>query len=196
MDNQKTMDTLYAGPPVRPFSGTPIRQVGMGEGVVARAPHIISSLGLGSCVVVTLYDAQQRIGGLAHIMLPDSSQMRMRSDDCGMRNNNPESEIRNRRYQCADTAIVALLDELRGNGATRRNIVAKMVGGARMFSDYNDGSKGIGEQNVISVKHVLKREGIPLIGEDVGGHHGRTVKFELNSGRLLVKAIGKTDREI
>jgi len=182
--------------PAPPFAGSPIVRVGMGEGVVTRAAGIISSLGLGSCVVVTLYDAQQRIGGLAHIMLPDSSQMPMGNDDCEMRNNNPESEIRNRRYHCADTAIVALLDELCGKGATRRNIVAKMVGGARMFPDYNDGSRGIGEQNIMSIKHVLRRECISLIGEDVGGHHGRTVKFRLDSGKLIVKAIGKEDKEI
>ena len=154
--------------------------VGIGEGIVARAPHIISSLGLGSCVVLTLYDTQRRIGGLAHIMLPDSHSV-----------NGYHTP-----YQCADTAIAALLDELCGKGAMRRNIVAKMVGGARMFSDYENGSAGIGEQNIASIKNILKRERISLIGEDTGGHHGRSIEFHLSSGRSIIKAIGKADEEI
>jgi len=173
-----------------------VLQVRMGEGIVTGEPHIISSLGLGSCVVVTLYDIYLRIGGLAHIMLPDSSQIRMRNDDCGMRNNNPKCEIRNRRYQCADTAIVALLEGLQRKGAMRQDIVAKIVGGARMFSDYESVSTGIGEQNIASVRNILKRERISVLGEHVGGHHGRSVEFHLSSGRLIVKAIGKADREI
>jgi chemotaxis protein CheD len=155
-------------------------QVAIGEGVVARAPHTISSLGLGSCVAVILYDAQRRIGGLAHIMLPDSASVHGRRTS----------------YQCADTAIATLLKRLRSNGAARQDIVAKIVGGARMFSFYEDSNTSIGEQNIRSVRHILRTEQIPLVGEDTGGRHGRSVEFHLDSGRVIVTAIGKEDREV
>lgn len=176
------------------FSNSQVIEVAMGNGVVARAPHIISSLGLGSCVAVTLYDTQRRIGGLAHVMLPDSSHMRSRNGDCTM--GKKKSEIGISPYQCAETAIAALLEELRRVGADRRAMVAKMVGGARMFTVYEDASKGIGAQNIISIKHLLKGERIPLIGSDIGGNYGRSVEFHLDSGVLIVTAIGKQDREI
>lgn len=149
----------------------------MGEGVVTVAPHVIVSSGLGSCVAVILYDTQKRIGGLAHITLPYAGRRRTL-------------------YQYADTAIDALLKEMLNMGATRQNIVAKMVGGARMFASYEENSKGIGEQNILSIKDILKGEKIPLTGKDIGGHHGRSLEFHLNSGRVIVKAIEKEDREI
>ena len=219
-------------------------QVAIGEGVVARPPHIISALGLGSCVAVTLYDTQRRIGGLAHIMLPDSARV---SDvispinreasrftretllllpspkapsgpqlDCNIdtsicqerKEHAPiplpdkpvleKSGIREspRRGFYAETAIAALLEGLQSKGAIRQDIVAKAVGGARMFSCYEDVNTGIGQQNIMRVKRLLRRERIPLIGEDVGGHHGRSVEFYLDSGRAIVRAIGEEDREI
>jgi len=155
-------------------------EVGMGKGVVTGAPHIISSLGLGSCVVVTVYDSERRIGGLAHIMLPDSNSLN------GLR---PP-------YQCADTAIAALLNGLRSRGAVPQAVVAKIAGGARMFPSSVDLSPAIGEHNIISIKHILSEERIPLIGEDTGGHYGRNVEFYLDSGKLVVKAIGREEREI
>jgi len=155
-------------------------QVSMGEGVVARAPQVVSSTGLGSCVAVTLYDRQRRIGGLAHIALPDSVSL---NGHLGP-------------YRCANTAIATLLNKLRAREATKSGIVAKMVGGARMFASYDDSETGIGEQNIVSVKHLLTREGIPLIGEDTGGHRGRSVEFHLDSGKLTVMVIGEEDKEI
>ena len=174
-------------------------QVAMGEGVIVSAPYIVLSSGLGSCVAVILYDARRKIGGLAHIMLPNSSQLQ--SAECGMRNEQSAmrgSAIRNPQsaFKCADTAIAVLLERLRSKGAVQRNIVAKMVGGARMFSCYEDPDTGIGEQNTTNIRHILRREGIALIGEDTGGHHGRSVEFHLDSGRVIVTAIGKEEREI
>src|SRR5437016_4889802 len=154
--------------------------VEMGNGIVARAPYILLSSGLGSCVVVTLYDTPRRIGGLAHIMLP-----------CSTHSNGLRSSFR-----CADTAIPTLLEKLRSKGGVVRDIVAKMVGGARMFPYYDQGCAGIGEQNIVSIGHILKREGIPLAGRDIGGNHGRSVEFHLESGRLIVRVIGKHDKEL
>lgn len=147
---------------------------------MVRAPYTISSVGLGSCVAVALYDTQRKIGGLAHIMLPGSASLNGSQPSC--------------RY--ADPAITALVRALHRKGGVRKDTVAKMVGGARMFSDYGNSDQGIGEQCIESIKDILKREQIPLIGEDTGGHHGRSVEFHLDSGTVIVRAIGKENQEI
>ena len=155
-------------------------KVGMGEGVVTSAPHIISSTGIGSCVVVTLYDLRRRIGGLAHVMFPDSTDINGRRPP----------------YHCADTAIAALLRRLQSNGAMQENIVAKMIGGARMFDGGNGSSPGIGKQNINSVRQILIREKLSLAGEDTGGGYGRSVEFNLDSGKVIVRTVGREDREL
>jgi len=155
-------------------------EVTMGGGAVTAAPHIISSSGLGSCVVLTLYDTERKLGGLAHIMLPDS---------ISLNGSHPP-------YKCADTAIATLIKELRTMRASPRNMVAKLVGGARMFLSSDNFSPGIGEQNIISVKRILKRKRIPVIAENTGGNYGRNVEFYLDSGKVMVRAIGQEVKEI
>jgi len=173
-------ERLIFDSPARPSPGSPILRIGMGDGVVAGVPHIISSSGLGSCVVVTLYDSKRKLGGLAHIMLPDSHNL------------NGYHSV----YECADTAIAALIKGLQIKRATLSDMVAKLVGGSSMFSSSENFSPGIGEQNIISTKYTLKQKRIPLIGENTGGNYGRNVEFYLDSGRVTVKAIGQEVREI
>lgn len=157
----------------------------IGEGAVARPPDIIIAEGLGSCIALCLYDALQGVGGMAHILLPSSSEYKSRKS------------VVFSPYLYADTAIDALLKELRcQNGTPLPNIVAKIVGGARMFPVYNGTSKGIGEQNIFQIRNILKRNLIPLVGEDVSGRHGRSVEFHVHSGKVIVTAIGKETVEI
>ena len=155
-------------------------EVCMGEGFVTSTPRVISSTGIGSCVVITLYDPQKQIGGLAHIMLPDS---------IGINGRRPP-------YHCADTAINTLLKRLQIKGAVLDNLVAKMIGGARMFAGSNSSSPGIGKQNITSVRQILNREKLPLVGEDTGGGYGRSVEFDLDSGKVIVRAVGREGREL
>ena len=152
----------------------------MGKGAVTRVPHIISSSGLGSCVVVTLYDTKRKLGGLAHVMLPDSKNL----NGC-----HPP-------YKYADTAIATLIKELRTIRASPRDMVAKLVGGAKMFSSSGDFSPGIGDQNIVSIKRILKQQLIPVTGENTGGDYGRSVEFYLDTGGVVVRAIGKEAEEI
>ena len=157
----------------------------VGEGVVRRAPVVFSSVGLGSCVVVTLYDTKRCIGGLAHIMLPGNRR----------RTTVPLS-AENEVYHYADTAIVALLKEMTNKGASLSDIVAKIAGGAKMFADGEHYEKSIGGRNVTSIKQLLKREQISVVGEDTGASHGRNVDFHLDSGRVIISTIGGMDKEI
>jgi chemotaxis protein CheD len=149
----------------------------MGEGIVATAPSVLSSTGIGSCVVVMLYDINNKVGGMAHIMLPNSE-------------NHEKNKLT---YQYADIAIVKLLAKIFCSKMRQRGIVAKIVGGAQMFKCSSDTGPSIGKLNIISVKRTLDREQICLVGEDVGGGRGRNVDFYLDSGKVIVKTTGKKE---
>ena len=145
--------------------------VGVGELAVARAPEILVTAALGSCVGVALWDPFTKNGGLAHIMLPDTD-----SAASGSGGN-----------RFATTAVPALVDKLVRLGSSDRQLIAKIAGGSAMFSA-NSSIASIGDRNVEEVKAQLKRVRIPLRAEDTGGRHARTVELELESGTLVVRS--------
>lgn len=150
-------------------------RVGMADLKVACHPSILSTLGLGSCVGITLYDCKKKIIGMAHIMLPSSR--------IATANTN--------RAKFADTGITDLLDQMLALGANKKDLVAKIAGGAQMFafSGSNEIMK-IGARNSEASRMMLKELNIPLLGEDTGGNHGRTIEISSEDGRLMVKTIG------
>ncbi|MDN5330922.1 MAG: chemotaxis protein CheD [Tepidanaerobacteraceae bacterium] len=153
-----------------------IIRVGMGEYKTAKAPALLVSFGLGSCVGVALYCGAKKIGGLAHIMLPDSSLT-------GKSDFNPG--------KFADTAIDLLILEMRNKGANTKKLVAKIAGGAQMFQLKSENSvMMIGKRNVEAVRKKLSELNIDLIAEDVEGNYGRTIEFCCDTGKLTVKTIG------
>ena len=81
-------------------------------------------------------------------------------------------------------------------GASRKDLVAKMAGGAKMFAFSEGHEEHLGMENIKSLREILRKHKVPLIGKDVGGHHGRNVAFYLDSGRLVVSAIEMEDKEI
>lgn len=160
-------------------------KIGIGEGAVARPPGIIVAEGLGSCVALALYNVEHGVGGMAHILLPGFSEYKGRKNAAF----SP--------YLYADTAINALLEELRCQvGTALPNVVAKMVGGARMFPAYSGMQAGMGEQNITVIRRILKEMFIPVAGEDVGGSHGRSVEFYVHSGKIIITVIGKKGVEM
>lgn len=152
-------------------------KVGMADLNVCISPDTITTLGLGSCVGIALRDPVTGIGGLAHIMLPDSTQIKDNS-------NIPKF---------ADTGIEELVRRVVMAGASRNRLVAKIAGGAQMFSFQNNksGLVRIGERNVEATKTKLRELRIPLLAEDTGKNFGRTVVFTPQTGELLIRAVGK-----
>lgn len=150
-------------------------RVGMADLKVACHPSILTTLGLGSCVGITLYDSKKKIIGMAHIMLPSSK--------IATANTN--------RAKFADTGIVDLLEKMTALGAERKEIVSKIAGGAQMFNfaGSNETLK-IGARNSEAVKQVLNELRIPIVAEDIGGNHGRTIEISSEDGKLMVKTIG------
>lgn len=150
-------------------------RVGMAAYKVCHAPQRISTLGLGSCLGVVLYDSSTRFCGLAHVMLPDSRK--------AVSDRNP--------YRFADTCLQDMYDELLRHPINRTGLVAKIVGGARMFAyDSDNELLNIGEQNIKAVRKKLCEWNIPVIAEDVGKTYGRTIIFDPETGDLHIKTIG------
>ena len=156
-------------------------RVGMADYKVGSAPSTIISYGLGSCIGISLYDPQTKIGGLLHIMLPDSTQARPTE--------NPA--------KFADTGLPLMLKDVLALGANRARLVAKIAGGAQMFAFQNatDIMK-VGARNAEAAKKILKEMNIKIIAEDTGGTYGRTVSIDLNDGVYKVKTIDKGEKEI
>ncbi|HHU64336.1 MAG TPA: chemotaxis protein CheD [Clostridiales bacterium] len=154
-----------------------IIKVGIADMKVAKNPHLLTTLGLGSCVGIALYDRENKIGGLAHIMLPYSNEFK--------NNSNP--------LKFADTAVEKLLYKMKEAGSNIEKLTGKIAGGARMFNFKNGGNDilRIGDRNVLAAKEVLKSFDIPLISEDTGGTYGRSIVFHLDDGKVVIKTVGR-----
>jgi len=156
-------------------------KVGMADLNVCVSPDRICTLGLGSCVGIALRDPVTKIGGLAHIMLPDSTTIRNIS-------NIPKF---------ADTGIEELVKQVTRKGANRSRLVAKIAGGAQMFG-FNSNSEmvRVGERNVQATKKKLAELRIPILAEDTGKNFGRTVIFYPETGDFVIRAVGKQEYKI
>ncbi|MDA8233820.1 MAG: chemotaxis protein CheD [Clostridia bacterium] len=151
-------------------------KVGMADLKGAKAPATVITCGLGSCVGIALYDSVAKVGGIAHIMLPDSNQSRNKE--------NPA--------KFADTAIPMLIQKLVALGALKRRLVAKIAGGAQMFSIQGASDiMRIGDRNVEATMVALKLEGIPILYQDTGGNYGRTIELDTCDGKMCIKTIDK-----
>ncbi|MCL2221172.1 MAG: chemotaxis protein CheD [Oscillospiraceae bacterium] len=154
--------------------------VGMADLKVAKAPDTLTTLGLGSCVGITLFDKKNKIGGMAHCMLPTYK---------GFEGQNKAKFV--------DSAVVELLNQMVRIGASRAGLVAKIAGGAHMFgkSQNNDLLK-IGERNAAAGLAVLKQLSIPVQANDTGGTHGRTIELNPETGALSIKTVGLGTKSI
>jgi chemotaxis protein CheD len=158
-----------------------IIKVGMADLKIALYPDSLKTLGLGSCVGIALYDNSTKISGMAHVMLPSSENCRDTAN----------------KFKFADTAIPILLNEMIKSGANRGRIVAKLAGGAQMFTGYitNEVIK-IGPRNIEATKISLRELNIPIVGEDLGGNYGRTIELFSESGILVISSLGKHVKEM
>ncbi len=139
----------------------------------------ISTIGLGSCVAIVLYDAVARVGGLAHVLLPNEAMSRDRS--------NPA--------KFPTTAVPLLLSEMRELGAVADRVRAKIVGGASMFGNLLPATGiNIGQRNLTAVRDVLAVAKVPIVAQDTGSDYGRSVYLFVHDGRVEVKSLRKGSR--
>jgi len=154
-------------------------EVGIGELAVAEPPTRLLTPALGSCVGVALYDPVTKRGALAHVMLPTPAREGV-NRDLG---------------RFADHAVPRLVEMMVAAGSSRRHIVAKIVGGAAMFRG-EAAISGIGRRNAAEVKRQLALMSIPLLAEDTGETHARTVEFVLRTGELVVRSHQRDERRL
>lgn len=146
------------------------------DAAVGRGEVVLSTIGLGSCVAIVLHDRLLQIGGLAHILLPSETMTRDRGNAA----------------KFPTTAVPLLIERMRGLGARPSTITAKLVGGASMFTSLlPSGGLQMGERNLIATRAVLARASIPIVAEDVGGGHGRTVYFHVATGAVEVRSLSR-----
>jgi chemotaxis protein CheD len=133
---------------------------------------------LGSCVAVAIDDPVRAVGGLAHIFLPEPPAR-------------PKEHLP-ARY--VTTAVPLLVERVVASGGQRSRLRARLAGGAVMFPELlSSGMSGLGPRNTVAVRELLEELKIPVLGEDVGGNHGRSVYLHLADGRLIVRSARRTE---
>ena len=150
--------------------------IGIADMKMAQSSGMLITYALGSCIGICLYDQKIKLGALIHIMLP----LNMEAG-------------RTHPLKYADTGIKETLKAMEAKGASRSRMTVKIAGGAKMF-EVNGGNLGnIGQRNIESVHLNLKKEGIRLLKEDVGGSVARTLLFDVNSGLGCVRSYGRAE---
>lgn len=145
--------------------------------VVEKVRGRLVTVGLGSCVAIAIHDPMAKVGGLAHVLLPEAAR---------------GHTVENRaRY--AKTAVPLLLEDMRAMGA-KGPFVAKLAGGAGLFGQMLSRGGGVGARNVAASRAALKAARVAVVAEDVGGDSGRTVTFDVASGALRVRSIRGGER--
>jgi chemotaxis protein CheD len=157
-------------------------EVKMGSLHVTDASNAMLTTFVGSCIALCIHDPVKKIGGLAHIMLPDSQ------------GKSPPEHDYQAKY--GDHALNILIDEMIGRGANLTRVASKIAGGARMFSNENkreDAFFDIGQRNLQQIKLLLESRKIPVLGQDVGSAQGRWVRLDVNTGQVIVRKKGSKD---
>ncbi|MEE8413129.1 MAG: chemotaxis protein CheD [Dehalococcoidales bacterium] len=151
--------------------------VGLGEVTVSKDPlKNLACFGLGSCISLCACDPVAKVAGMAHIVLPQSK---------------PGTGDR-AATKYADIAVPILFEDMSKSGALKSNIIVKLVGGAQMiqtagFSNILD----MGNRNLEATRQVLKKEGVRITAEDIGGSQGRSVWLSVATGEVMVRTAGK-----
>jgi chemotaxis protein CheD len=155
--------------------------VGVGDcKVTSQEGEVLVTYGLGSCIGLAIWDPVARVGGLLHFMLPEGSQ-------------DPEKASANP-FLYADTGIPLLFKTAYKLGADKKRLVVRVAGGAQVLD--GDGVFNIGRRNYLSMKKIFWKAGVMIHAEEVGGAVSRTLRMEIDSGRLLVQEAGAEAREI
>ena len=155
--------------------------VGLGELVISRDPDdVLVAYGLGSCVGVGMFNTVTRTGGLLHAVLPE--QM----------NGNGDAATK-----FVNTGIPILLEKIKSNGSDANNILIYMAGGANMLINTQlSKTFDIGTRNVTSALLTFEKMRLKLRNSEVGGNTGRTVRLYIATGRMTVRVIGGTEKDL
>lgn len=144
------------------------------------AQDVIVTHALGSCLGIAAYDAAGRVGGMLHVMLPQSEV-------------NPAKASANP-YMFVDTGVPAFFRELWAAGALKGRLTVKVAGGAAIQVSGED-RFAIGQRNYLLLRKLLWKNGVLIKAEDVGGNAPRTMYLDMGTGRVWLNNAG-VDREL
>lgn len=156
--------------------------VGIGQLTVSKDPAAsLVAYGLGSCIGVSAYDPVAGVGGLVHILLPDSDGKRIVADEPA-------------RY--ADTGLSTFVDRLKAEGALKTRLIVKVAGGASVLGKDNAEKFKIGDRNAEAVQEQLAKHGLRTTAQDTGGYKGRTLEIQVSSGKTFVRLAASAATEL
>ena len=156
------------------------RALGLGEwAVTGDRDAVLTCLGLGSCVALVLHDPSTSVGGMAHMVLPDSGAGRATDSS-------PAKFV--------DLAVPLLVEAMARAGANRSKVQARLVGGTSMLEmPGRPNTMQIGERNAIAARAAIAAQKLPIVEEHLGGTKGRTVRLEVGTGRVDVSTAGQRE---
>lgn len=134
----------------------------------------IVTYSLGSCLGITIYDPLKKIGGLLHLMLPESHIDAVKAQTMP--------------YMFVDTGVPRLFHAAYNLGADRARLIVKVAGGAQMLDEKN--IFNIGARNAEAFKRLLAQQNLVIHASDTGGLASRTIRLDLNNGNVTVKSPG------
>ncbi len=157
------------------------KTVSIADMKIAKNGEKLITLGLGSCVSVTLYDKKSKVGGMTHSMLPKREKI----------NDNQNLA------KFIDSSILLCLEEMKKKGATIKNIEAKVFGGAQVFKlTAVEKTKSIGYKNYTRAYEILEEMNIPIVYKEVGGDKARTITLDTKNGDVLVSTVDKNEKVV
>lgn len=151
--------------------------VGIAEMVMTRDPgEVIIAANLGSCLGISVYDIEKKVGGVVHCLLPLS-----KSDP---------DKAKEKPFMYVDTGVAKLLDMILSEGGKKENLEICVAGGAQI----NDSSNvfEIGKKNFTILRKILWKNGLLLKAQDVGADYSRTISLDMSDGSVWLKANGDT----
>jgi chemotaxis protein CheD len=132
---------------------------------------LLVTYSLGSCIGVTIWDGEAKVGGMIHFMLPESSLSPAKAKT------NPA--------MFADTGVPMLFRAAYELGAVKKRMVVKVAGGSQLLDD--KGTFNIGKRNYVMLRKIFWKNGVLIESEDVGGSISRTMRLDVSSGRVTLK---------
>ena len=128
-----------------------------------------------------VFIAAAKVGGVAHVVLP--------SREFSTDHSNP--------VKFADSAVPFLIDEMERAGADRNRMQARLVGGASMFSALIPANaETMGQRNLKRCREVLAEVSVPIVGEEVGEHRGRSAVLDVATGTVTVRSVGQGEQVV
>jgi chemotaxis protein CheD len=138
--------------------------VNTGEVRVGRRKEILRSLAIGSCIVIAAYDSKNKIGAMAHVMLPGSA---------------PKKSLQKAKY--TTDAIDEMIGKMILAGSDKDDIEVCLVGGGNVLRKKDD---TICKDNIASATQLLKKKSIPIRNSALGGTERKGVFLNVESGRI------------